>query len=111
MIPAELEARILELGHIKAAARAKAFLLEKELKSTYGEAYARIRDIDGKTQGDAQQMAYAAKDYREAVKRAHDALHESEVARVNYDALYARFEAWRSLNASQREQIKQGVYQ
>lgn len=109
MNPEQLEHQLLELGNEMAAARAKSYLLEKELKAVYAIAYQKLRD-DGRTQGDAQQMAYGDPEYRSAVREAHQALHDADEARVRYDALNARFKAWQSLNASRREQMKQGIY-
>lgn len=109
MIPNELEEKMVSLGLEKAKAKGEAFMLEKALKGVYAEQYMKART--DKSQGDAAQIAYTTDAYRLAVSAAADAVDRAEASKVRYDAFVARFEAWRSLNSSRREQIKQGVHQ
>ncbi len=108
MNPVELEKELIELGLEKARTKAQAYMLEKAVKGVYAEQYMKARG--DKTQGDAAQIAYTTEAYREAVRSAAEALDAAEAARVRHDALVAKFQAWQSLNASRREQIKKGIY-
>ena len=109
MNPVELERDLVELGLEKARTKAAAFLLDKEVKSVEAIEYKRARGSE--TQGDAAMTARASESYRDACQKAAEAIERAEAARVRHDALMAKFEAWRSLSASKREQIRQGVFQ
>ena len=108
MIPQELQEQMVTLGKEKARTKAVAYLAEKAVKGAYAEAYMQARGSN--SQGDAAQIAYTMETYQEAVEASARAMEEAEVAKVEHDAFIARFEGWRSLNASRREQVRAGVY-
>lgn len=108
MNPVEMEKDMVEKGHVKAATKAKAYMLDKNVKAVLAAEYMKARESH--SQGDSEQVALTTLAYIEAVREAADALEAAETAKVEHDALIAKFEAWRTLTASRREQIRQGVY-
>ena len=85
----------------QAAAKGQAFLLEHAVKRTKAEQYTQARE-SGATQGDAEHLAITSKAYQHAVEALANARERLDKAEVNYEAKKAHFEAWRTLEASNR---------
>lgn len=103
MTPSELQQEFNRLGSEKAEYRAKAYLLEKQVKSVQAEQYMKARA--DKSQGDADQYALTTPEYKAALEAAAFATGAAETAKVRYDALMAKFDMWRTMESTKRAEM------
>ena len=87
----------------KAKGREKS--LEAAVKSTKAAAYARLRD-EGKSQGDAAEMARLDETYQTTVDQYANAVTEHAALSLKHQIEMAALDAWRSMEATKRSEMK-----
>jgi len=102
--PEQLRIDLTDLGLEKARSKAMATSREHGLKATKAVEYGYARR-DGASQGDAEQLAYASDQWKEAAKRYAESVEAAEIAIVQYQALLTQFEAWRTLESTKRAEM------
>lgn len=88
-----------------ASARAKAEELEERMKQTLATMFVHYRS-DGKSAADAEKFARASEPYRKASEEWIAANYDWRRQDAKVRATEMRFEAWRSLNATERAKMQ-----